>query len=345
MALLRIENIKIEAISSEIPNEIHRNDQIVFLSDEEKQNLIASIGINERQYAPKGTTAADLCLIAAEKIFQKHPEWKSEIKILILVTQTPDYPTPASSIILQSKLGIGKDVIAFDINLGCSGYVYGLSVIALLLNNIREGKALLLVGDTSSIFVSQKDKSVMPLFSDAGSATVISYNENTKPMFFHLGSDGNGYDAIIVEGGGARYPFSSESLNYKNESEQIERNQLQMKLDGMRIMHFSLKEVPQSVRQVCEFAQIELNDIDQFYFHQANKIINEALIRKLKISSEKFPETLSKYGNTSSATIPITIVENYQNTHSKTLNLLCGFGVGLSWASAIVEFDNLEVFH
>jgi 3-oxoacyl-[acyl-carrier-protein] synthase-3 len=344
MSFLNIENIRIDAIAADVPENIFKNEDIDFLSQSEREILIESIGINERRYVSKGVTASDLCFNAAQKIFEQKPELKSEIKVLIFVSQTPDYFTPASAVVLQNRLGLSTEVIAFDINLGCSGYVYGLSVIASLLSSLKKGKGLLLVGDTSSSFVSDKDKSVLPLFSDAGTATLLSYQPGVEPMFFHLGSDGSGYEAIIVSGGGRRNPYHSKSFEVNKYENQIERNELQMKLDGMQIMHFSLKEVPKSVRAALEFAKISQDEIDFFYFHQANKIINQSLMKKLKISPEKYPETLSRYGNTSSATIPLTIIENIHQHNQSTLNLLCGFGVGLSWATALIKLDELAKY-
>jgi 3-oxoacyl-[acyl-carrier-protein] synthase-3 len=229
--------------------------------------------------------------------------------------------------------------MAFDINLGCSGYVYGLSIIAALLQNMPGAKGLLLVGDCSSSCISMQDKSVAPLFSDAGSATLLEYKEGEQ-MHFNLQTDGKEFDDIIISDGGMKHPFISDSLIYKEIAVGQVRNNLHMKLDGMKIFNFALREVPGNVAHLLDYSSIGKDTVTKAYFHQANLLMNERVRIKIGVSEEKVPYTLYDYGNTSSASIPVTLCA--YPTHTQHV-LLCGFGVGLSWGSALVNLNEADI--
>jgi len=232
--------------------------------------------------------------------------------------------------------------MAFDVNMGCSGYVYGLSIIAGIMAATKLKKGLLLVGDVSTLNTSYKDKSTFPLFGDAGTCTAIQFVDGAQ-MNFNLQTDGSGYEAIIIRDGGCRNYASKESFDSKKYSDGIERNRVELELDGIQVFNFSLKEVHLNILTLLEFRKNKVEEIDYFIFHQANKLINESIRKKLKIPIEKFPYSMAEYGNTSSASIPLTILaalsENLQNQNQKLL--ISGFGVGLSWGSAIIDFKNV----
>ncbi len=299
-----------------------------------------NVGINARRIASKATTASDLCHLAAEKLLEKLSWKKEEIKLLIFVSQTPDFITPGTAPILQHRLGLSQNCLAFDINLGCSGYVYGLSVIAGMLGRMPDAKGLLLVGDKSSQLVSKKDKSTALLFSDAGSATALEYDPTAAEMHFDLYSDGAGYDAIMVKAGGGRYPFSEAALSEKEISEGIRRSDAQLILKGLDIFNFTLKKVVPSMLAFFNKNNIDKAAVDYFLFHQANKLINDAITRKLGIEKTKAPQSLDLYGNSSSASIPVTWVAKLHDAIPKEATLfLSGFGVGLSWANALIKVN------
>jgi 3-oxoacyl-[acyl-carrier-protein] synthase-3 len=200
-------------------------------------------------------------------------------------------------------------------------------------------KGLLLVGDCSSACISMLDKSVAPLFSDAGSATALEYASGER-MVFNLQTDGKEFDDIIIRDGGMKHPFASDSLMYSEmESGQL-RNGLQMKLDGMKIFNFALREVPGNIQQLLYFATVEKESVAMAYFHQANLLMNERVRMKIGFASEKTPYTLYNYGNTSSASIPLTICAH---PSAASTNLICGFGVGLSWGSAIINLSDTAI--
>lgn len=339
MALFSIPNVKIAGVSACVPKKTEDNLALELLSESERKMFVKTIGIRYRRVAEKETTAADLCRLSAEKLIADLGWQKEEISVLVFVTQTPDYIIPFTASTLQEQLGLSKNCLAFDVNLGCSGYVYGLSIVASLLQNIKDGKALLLVGDCSTAVISQQDKSVVPLFSDAGSATALMFAEN-EMAHFNLQTDGKEFDDIIIRDGGLRSPFTSDSLLYAEIEKGVLRNGMQMKLDGMKIFNFALREVPKNVADLLLFARLETDEISVAYFHQANLLMNERVRQKTAFSAEKTPYSLHDFGNTSSASIPVTMAVNPISSENV---LLCGFGVGLSWGSALVNMQGTRI--
>jgi 3-oxoacyl-[acyl-carrier-protein] synthase-3 len=282
-------------------------------------------------------------LQATEKLI-KDLQWnKDEIDVLIFVTQTPDYILPATSCILQDRLGLKESCYTLDISLGCSGWIYGLSVLASLLSTGSMKKGLLLTGDTPSKLCSVEDKSSYPLFGDAGTATAIELRKDSKGFQFHTQTDGSGFKAIIVPNGGYRHPIDSDSLINREISDGIKRNLLNVILDGMDVFTFGITKAPESVNQLIDYFSLDREKIDYFVFHQANKFMNEKIRKKLKLPEEKVPYSLKGYGNTSSATIPLTIVTELKKSlrNASKEMIACGFGVGLSWGSVHFVADKL----
>jgi 3-oxoacyl-[acyl-carrier-protein] synthase-3 len=261
-----------------------------------------------------------------------------------MVTQSPDYFIPGSAIILQDKLGLKKSCLAFDINLGCSGYVYGLYVLGNLMSSGQLKKGLLLAGDKSTVSTSFKDKSSYPLFGDAGTATALEFDENATAMYFNLASDGSGKDAINIEHGGSRYGIKKDTFDMIDIEPGIAREKRHLKLNGIEIFNFALREVASNVNELYSKANQTMNNTDWFVFHQANKLINESVRKKLKITdTSKVLYSLEKYGNTSSASIPLTMVTEATEALTTKDNNLClsGFGVGFSWGSALIKIQPL----
>lgn len=343
MSLFSVEGVKVAGISASVPKNEVSNWDFTLLSEKERDLLIRKTGIESRRVVNNDLTAGDLCRIAAQELLSKLDWEPSSIDILIFVTQTPDYITPATAVILQDQLGLSKNCLAFDMNLGCSGYVYGLSTAAGLLRNFPEGRALLLVGDVSSSCVSAEDKSAAPIFSDAGSATALERKEGAKPIWFNLQSDGKGFKAIIIPGGGYRHPLTEEALMMKKVSEGITRNESHLILNGIDVFNFSIREVPKNVTALLDRLNKQTDQVDHYVFHQANMMINETIRKKLKLEKWQVPYSLKKFGNTSSATIPITMItELYEDMTTKPLSwVVSGFGVGLSWGAAYLETDSL----
>lgn len=342
MAFLRIPSIGIDGIAAAVPANTESNMDCEAVPEKDRRKLIQMTGIEQRHIVNDGTTAADLCQAAAEKLLDQMKGSREEIGLLVFVTQTPDYLIPCTSTILQDKLGLSKDTVCIDINLGCSGYVYGLANAAGMLSCMPGKKALVLVGDTSSAVISIKDKSVAPLFSDAGSATILAQRQGAV-MDCHLQGDGAGYQAIWIPDGGARNWFSPDSGKEVQIDDDICRSRLDLILNGIDVFNFSMREVAPNISALMQRLEVTNDDIDYFIFHQANKLLNDSIRKKLGVEKEKMPLSLKDYGNTSSASIPVTLVsqlgEELRNSDLRLL--LSGFGVGLSWGAALVRTDRI----
>lgn len=342
MAVFTVPNIKVSGIAACVPRQFEDNMNLSLIPEADRQPFINTVGIRYRRVAEEGVTASDLCFTAANKLLNDLGWNREEIKILVFVTQTPDYLIPNTSSLLQERLQLPKSCLAFDINLGCSGYVYGLSVVGSMLQNMIGGKALLLVGDISTKTISKKDKSTASLFSDAGTATALEYSLN-KEMHFNLQTDGKGYEDIMIPDGGFRNQVSDKSFVETEYEKGITRSNLHMKLDGVKIFNFSLREIAPNIHALLDEKKVDKLAIDYFVFHQANLLMLESVRKKLKVEAEKVPYSLYDYGNTSSATVPLTMVVKLkeQLRSSELKMLLAGFGVGLSWGSVYLETENI----
>jgi 3-oxoacyl-[acyl-carrier-protein] synthase-3 len=336
MAFLEINNVRIAGIAACVPKEIEENLTLpLFDSTEEASKFIASTGI-ERRHIAKNHLTSDLCFQASEKLIADLRWKKEEIEALVFVTQSPDYILPATSCILQNRLGLSEECYALDISLGCSGWVYGLSVVSNLLSTGMMKKALLLCGDISHATSSVYDKSAYPLFGEAGTVTALEFSKNTNSLKFHFATDGSGYEAIIIPDGGFRNPFSLKSLEIVEIEHGIKRSRMNTVLNGMDVFAFGISKAPQSVKKLSEKFDIDLESVDYFVFHQANLFMNEKIRKKLKLPEEKVLYSLKNFGNTSSASIPLTMLTN----GCKQGNYIaCGFGVGLSWGSVWFELE------
>lgn len=352
MAFLKTENVKISGISACVPKGIEETVSYPLLSKEEVKNFIASTGVERKRKVDKNTCTSDLCLAAAEKLISDLSWNKEDISILIFVSQTPDYLQPATSCIIQNKLGLNKECFSLDISLGCSGWVYGLCTTSRLLSGIipnstnnNSVKALLLAGETTTLQNSPKDKTTYPLFGDAGTATALEFQSGADPMYFYMNTDGSGYDSLIIEDGGYRNPFTASSLEMHNLGEGIIASKLHARMNAMDVFSFAIKEAPKSINCLTSILNIEKDNIDYFLFHQANLFLNEQIRKKLKLPADKVPYSFKNFGNTSSATIPLTMVTELQNSlnNKKSNNIACGFGIGLSWGSVYFTTDHINI--
>jgi 3-oxoacyl-[acyl-carrier-protein] synthase-3 len=339
MAIFSLSDIAIRGVSAAAPAQAEDNETLDLLVAKDRKLFIEQTGIRYRRIAPPGITAADLCVSAVKPLLKEMDWLPADIDVLIFITQTPDYQIPNTSSVIHHRLGLSKQCIVMDINLGCSGYVYGLSVIGSLLQHIPGGRGLLLVGDCSTSIISRNDKSTWPLFGDAGSATAIQQWAGSK-MDFNLQADGSGYEDIMIRGGSGRHPFTTDSLTEQQYENGIMRSDLHMKLDGINVFNFALREVAPNIQALLQAIDMPEPSIDHFVLHQANKLMIDCVRKKMKIAENKFPLSLYHYGNTSSASIPMTIVTELQKLSGQNSHLLlCGFGVGLSWGSVCLDWN------
>ncbi|MCF8409600.1 MAG: ketoacyl-ACP synthase III [Crocinitomicaceae bacterium] len=343
MGFLAVKNTAIRAIYTSVPKQKVFTKDYEWVTIAERDLFAKTTGIIERRVASSTTTCSDLCFQAADELLNDL-NCRDQIDLILFVSQSPDYFLPSTAVILQDKLGLSKNTVAFDINLGCSGYVYGLTVIGQFLQNGNFRKALLLCGDKSTISTNYQDKSTFPLFGDAGSATLLEFDKSADEWFAHLASDGSGKDSIIIEHGHSRHPYGSVSDEYIEYEPGVIRTKKHLALNGMDVFNFALKEVAPSIKQMLENFEINIDDIDYFVLHQANKLINESVRKKLKVTPEKVPYSIQNFGNTSSASIPLTIctcLKEKIESDQLTL-LLAGFGVGFSWGSVVLKTSEIR---
>lgn len=346
MALLKFSNIGITGMSACVPkNRIDNYDYTTFFDKEDVKNIVDKIGIEQRRFATNEICASDLCFYAAEKLITDMNIDKSEIDLLIFVSQTPDFRMPATSVLLQNRLGLSKKTAAFDLTLGCSAFIYALSTVYAFMQGKNFRKALLLDGETRSRIYSPKDRKTAFLFGDGGVAAIIENNDKFKESYFSLNSDGSKEEYIKIKSGGYRNPSSIESLTEKVVDEQGNiRTDEQGYMSGADVFNFVLAEIPSDIKNILAYSGVDKEELDFFIFHQANSYMNNYLVKKMKIDSQKAPTSLQKFGNTSSVSIPLTIVSELQNQLlARKKVLLSGFGVGMSWASAILDFENCYI--
>lgn len=334
-----VTGVAIRAIASAVPTRVARTVDYSFLTADERIRFQKATGIAERHIVHAGQCASDLCTTAAMRVLE-HLHWvPTSIGALVLITQTGDQPVPATSISIQHKLGLSQECVAFDVNLGCSSYPYGLAIVSSMMRTLGISRALLLIGDVSSLTCAEHDKSAWPLFGDAGSATALELDAQAPPMFFDLMSDGGGKDAIIIPRGGlaSRHPPTDLSVEMETDRDGTSRRPDQLILRGADIFGFAISKVPPNIRRVMDAASVTSDGVDFLILHQANKMINDTIAKKTGFSSDKTPSSLAHFGNTSSASIPITLCTSAQLfTNRSNRALLCGFGVGLSWGSVLV---------
>lgn len=280
------------------------------------------IGVKKIYIAGENETTSDLAVNAARKLFDKRPGLEERVGLVAVCTQTPDFQLPHTAALVHKKLGLGTDVACFDIGLGCSGFVYGISIIKSFMeaNDIEYG--LLITAETYSKVIDDNDKNTKPLFSDAAAATLLSRQPRLIPRKFTFGSAGSGYDSLILRSGNPAPP-SGENHLY---------------MDGRRIYNFVASVIPEDVKKCLNKNGMELDDIDSFVFHQASNFMLDTLAKKLSIpNDERLVRNIAHFGNTVSSSIPIalkTILDSPNDTQLKIL--ISGFGVGLSWASTIL---------
>ncbi len=303
----------------------------------ERERLIGSIGVRARRIARPDMLTSDLCQHAAEGLMDELGWARDSVDVLILVTQSADFVIPATACALQARMGLGS-CLAFDINLGCSGYAYGLWTAASLLRTLkvtdRPARALVMAGDVSTSKLLPDDRSTIPLFGDAGSATALELEANAGPMFGVFGTDGSGAAHILVEAGALKLPLLPPKEAHDPETFDRLYRAARLHLNGAEVFNFTLKNVPPLVKAIFEAASTDAEHIDYVLFHQANVFMLNHLRKKSGLPEDKVPIAMETYGNTSSASIPLTIAAKLSEAFDTPKELVVmGFGVGWSWSA------------
>lgn len=327
MAFLEYKNVRIAGISAGVPKRIVNNLTIRELSsDYDNSAYVEATGVKERRL--DNYTVSDLGIPAAERLIADLHWDKQEIDAIIFVSQNADYILPATACIIQNQLGLSKECYAMDISMGCSGWVYGLSTTAALMSESGIKRALLIAGDAK-----RRADYDDPLFGHAATVTALEYDKTAEGLKFHFGTDGSGYDAIIIPDGGARNPVSESTLKME-EYEGKMQHRMTPRMKGMDVFAFGITTVPKSIKKFSEHFNLDYLQCDWYVFHQANLKMNNQIVKKLKIDANKVPQCMDEFGNTSSASIPLTIVTRIgKNLEAHPNVLACGFGVGLSWGT------------
>jgi 3-oxoacyl-[acyl-carrier-protein] synthase-3 len=329
---------RIAAIATHLPATVLGNDELAALYPSwPAEKILAKTGIRERRIAGPDETAGDLAFQAAETLFQEGVE-RGSVDFLILCTQAPDYILPTTACILQDRLGLRRDIGAIDVNLGCSGFVYGLSLAAGLIAAGAATNVLLLTADTYSKYIHSADKSVRTLFGDGAAATLVARSDTARIGPFVFGTDGAGANDLVVEAGGFRTPRCAETAVEREDAVGNVRSRDHLYMNGGNVLNFSLREVPRTYKRLLELMGAEPDQVDHVVLHQANKFMLDALQKKLGLPSHKLPRRYEDIGNTVSSTIPFVLADLRENGHLApgTRIMLIGFGVGLSWAGASV---------
>ncbi len=346
MGLLSLNDVGISGMAAAVPGHVINNyEHDLYFRKEDIKDIVDKIGVKERRFADEKTCSSDLCYAAAKELIEGMGLKREEIGLLLFISQTPDYRMPATSVLLQERLKLPTSTITIDINLGCSAFLYGLTVAYSMIISGAVDKALVLDGETRSKVYSLKDRKTGFLFGDAGVAALIERGGKFGRSWFSLNSDGSRESLIKVPAGGYRNMSSCETLREKVVDEHGNiRSDEQGYMNGADVFNFVIREVPKDFNRLLAYSGADISSIDYFVFHQANSYINGFLAKKLKLPEDKLPSTIHKYGNTSSVSIPLTVVsELKENLKGHKRLLMSGFGVGLTWGTAIIDMGDCYI--
>lgn len=346
MAFLKFNGIGITAMAGAVPKKIIKNlEYTEFFPEEQVREVVEKVGVYERRFADGQTCSSDLCFAAAQKLIIDNNINRDEIDLLVFVSQTQDYRMPATSITLQHRLGLKQSCIAFDINLGCSAFIYGISVVYSLMQTGNIRKALILDGETRSKVYGARDRRSAFIFGDGGVAALVECNAKFGETTLSLNSDGSRADLIMIKAGGYRHMSTEDTLKERVVDEFGNmRSDEQGYMKGGDVFNFVIREIPRDIKKTIAESGKTIEDIDFFCFHQANNFINSYIAKKMKLDLEKIPHTIEKFGNTSSVSVPLTIISELKDKmEGKKTLMMSAFGVGMTWATGIVSFVDTKL--
>lgn len=327
MSLTRLNSFCVAGVATCVPPKVVDNiDLGANFGAEEVRKVVAMAGVRNRHVVEHGTTSADLCFEAASQLLDRLGWERASVTGLIMVTQSPDYFLPSTSCVLHKWLGLSNACAAFDVGMGCSGYPYGLYLAGAMMASGGQQRILVLHGETASYFPSADDHATTLLFGDAGSATALEGMCDAPPSHFCLHTDGQGYEGLIIRGGG-----------FRDRSPRDPRD-LCLSMDGAGVFNFTIKRVPVLIGDTLRFAGATVADIDWFMFHQSNRFIMKHLAKKSAIPDDKFPIILDRFGNCGGVSVPLAMTQSLPVERSAAARVMfVGYGVGLSWGAAVTE--------
>lgn len=336
MAFLRIDNVRIAGVAAVVPKRVEKVVDLPVFTEDESKKFSESTGVVSRHVSDT-LLSSDLCVAAAEKMIADLAWDKATIDALVVVTQTPDYHRPSNATLIQDRLGLSKECAALCISFGCSGWVYGVSIAAGLINSGCR-RVLLCCGEGVQAY-NKNDKSTYPLFGSAGTCTALEYDASAASIQVHLATDGSGWNAISIPDGGYRNPPTEASFRLEEFDSGIRRTRMNVVLNGMDVFSFGISRPPKSIKALAEHFGIDLAQIDYLLLHQANMFLNEKVAKKVGVPPEKVPHNIEEFGNSSSATLPLLMVTRLKERMISSPLKCVGsaFGVGLSWGSIAFE--------
>ncbi len=346
MAKWRINNVRMAGVSACVPKQVVATEDIPLMTPEEAEVFNNTVGIRRRHIAPESVCASDMCQKAADALLEELGWERDSIDVLIFESVTGDYRTPPTSCILQDRMGLPDTTFCLDMPMGCCGCLYAITVGSNLLTTGNVRRALLLIGDTALRMGSMKDKSRVPLFGDCGTAIALEYDPEAPEIVVDFHTLGKGYKALMTPHGGFRNPAGPESFVEEDFGNGIVRAPYHTLINGMDVFSFAISRPPKSVAQFMEAEEIDKDkDVDYFLIHQANKMIVDRVVKKLKLPVEKVPYNLEEYGNLGGASIPSLMVTRLRDQLTTTPQhlLMSSFGLGLSWATMSATFGPMAI--
>lgn len=345
MALWEIKNVALRGVTGTVPNHAVKTADYDIFTQEEADVFDNTVGIKNRYIGPDDLCASDLCFDAAERLIEVLGWEKNSIDVLLFASVTGDYKTPPTSGILQHRLGLPNSTFVLDVPMGCCGSVYAINVAGNLLSAGTVKRALLLVGDTALRMGSMKDKSRVPLFGDCGTAMALEYDPNAEDIIIDFNTLGEKYQALMTPHGGFRHPITEESYIEEDFGNGIIRAPKDTLINGMDVLSFAISRPPISIKNLMDKYQLNVDNVDYFLIHQANKLIVDRIVKKLKLPLAKVPYDLQEFGNLGGASIPMLMTYNLADElQTRSLTLVCSaFGLGLTWGTMVLKTKSIKV--
>lgn len=346
MAFLQYHNVAIRGLSACVPSNVEENRELPLYAPGEAEDVIKAIGIERRHVCTPDIAVSDLMVKSAEVLIRELSWERESVDLLVVVTQTPDYINHPTSFVIHERLGLSENTLCLDFFHGCPGWVAGLSAVLPMLQTGNFKRAIYIGGDTISKDQDALSREDKPLFGDAVTATALEFSENSSSIFLNTGTRSYDGASLIKPLGGWKNPFSPETLKQKQDRlaglTPPDNSDLR---DPMDVFSFAITTVPKSIKKLCSKWDIAIDSIDKLILHQANKMIVGMIAKRLGVPTEKVPTSLRDYGNTTCASIPLTMVTACREDYSqgKQRTIVCGFGQGLSWGSAYFETENLVI--
>lgn len=345
MAQWQIKNVALRGVTGTVPNNPKTTMDLGLFTQEEADTFDNTVGIKKRYVATDDICASDLCYDAAERLIESLGWEKDSIDVLLFESVCPDYKTPPTSGIMQARLGLPTTTFVMDIPMGCCGCIYAINIAGNLLTNGNVKRALLLVGDTATRMGSPRDKSRVPLFGDCGTALALEYDPTAEEIVVDFNTLGSGYESLMTPHGGFRHPITPQSFEYEDFGNGIVRAPKDTLINGMDVFAFAISRPPVSIKKVMQKYDLNTDNVDYFLIHQANKLIVDRIVKKLKLPLVKTPYDLQEFGNLGGCSIPMLMTYNLkEELTTRPLTLVCSaFGLGLTWGTMVLKTQKMVV--